>query len=411
MLTLQTSSRLALPEYPQHGLVTQQASPTCALSATISFPDRHEFETFLDNHTNALSADARPGMQLMQDESYDALVSRLRNKNARGNFYPRASLADKFFSLTADNPPRLIYRDKIVIRRSQIFSVLQEHHCSSSSRRMYASLRKTYCFIPRQVVNEYVRNCSLGGAKVSGRVSLGSSSFLCNNNIVSRSICPHTSLPSQFVAQVPTVAHSEVECRSTAPTPSPACLSQGFDLPTPGVTLPSLSATFSSIVRSRRRYLTPSPYRPDKPSSAPQIECPGSAYSYGIVRGTELFIHETLSDCEIKDDALLIHPSVVSCNTTSTSSSLSPAPKTPQPEFFPNDLPSPAFSDLSFIFASPRSPLASKTLPVPYSNEHDDDSDSDQELGASLDVYGVSDVSASSPQACIIEFVSVPSRK
>ncbi|KAK0463014.1 uncharacterized protein EV420DRAFT_1522263 [Desarmillaria tabescens] len=380
-----------LPESQQHELVARPASPTSALSGTVSFPDCRDFEIFLDNYANALSADARPGIQLMQDKSYDALVTRLRN-NARGNFYSRASLADKFFSLTAENPPRLIYKDQIVIRRSQIFSVLQEHHCPNSSRRMYASLRKTYCFIPRQVVNEYVRYCSLEGTKTFRRRSLRSSSFLCDNDIASLSTCPHPSLPSQSIALVPTAAQSEVEYRSTAPTPSPARLSQGFNLPTPGITLPSPSVAFSSIVRSRRRYLTPSPRRQDKVSSItePQNSCSRGAYSYGIVRGTELFIHETLSDCEAKDDALPIFPPTVSCNTTSTSSSLSPAPKTPQPELFSDDIPSPAFSDLSFIFASPRSPLASKTLPVPYSNEHDrDDSDSDLELGAPLDVYGV----------------------
>ncbi len=402
MLTLQISPRLDLPEYSQHGHIAQQASPTSAMSTTISLPDRCDFETFLDNYSNALSADARPGMQLMRDESYDALVSRLLNKTARGNLYSRASLADKFFSLTVDDPPRLTYKDQIVIRRSQIFSILQEHHFPSSSRRMYASLRKTYCFIPRQIVNEYVKYCSLGRTEFSGRRLLRSTSFLCDNNIASQSTCPHPSPPPQVTAPVSIVVQSEVEYRSTAPTPSPSRLSQGIVLPTPGITLRSPSASFSSIVRSRRQYLTPSPSRQNKPSSVtePQNECSRSDYSYGIVRGSELFIHESLSDRKIKDDALPIHPSAVSCGTISSSSSLSPALKTPQPEFFSNDLPSPAFSDLSFIFASPRSPLASKTLPVPYSNEHDDDdSNSDPELGASLDVYGVCEAFAISPRA------------
>ncbi|KAK0236712.1 hypothetical protein EDD85DRAFT_834575 [Armillaria nabsnona] len=401
MLSLQISPRPDFPEHPQHGLIAQQANPTSAMSATISFPDRCGFETFLNNYSNAFSADARPGIQLMQDESYDALVSRLLNKAARGNLYSRASLADKFFSLTADDPPRLTYKDQIVIRRSQIFSILQEHHCPSSSRRMYASLRKTYCFIPRQVVNEYVKYCSLGSTEFSGCRLLRSTSFLCDNNIASQSTCPHPSPPPQ-IAPVSIVVQSEVEYRSTAPTPSPTRLLQGFDLPTPGITLRSPSASFSSIVRSRRQYLTPSPSRQNKPSSItePQNECSRSDYSYGIVRGSELFIHESLSDRKIKDDALPIHPSAVSCGTMSSSSSLSPAPKTPQPEFFSNDLPSPAFSDLSFIFASPRSPLASKTLPVPYSNEHDDDdSNSDPELGAPLDVYGICEAFAISPRA------------
>ncbi|KAK0478842.1 hypothetical protein IW261DRAFT_1564909 [Armillaria novae-zelandiae] len=371
------------------------------MSATVSFPDRHDFEVFLDNYSNALSVEARPGMQLMQDESYDALVSRLLNKTARGNLYSRASLADKFFSVTVDDPPRLTYKDQVAIRRSEIFSILQEHYCPSS-RRMYANLRKTYCFIPRQVVNEYVKYCSLGRTEFSGRKFLRSTPFLCDNNTASQSTCPHPSPPPQVAAPVSTAMQSDAEYRSTAPTPSPTRLSQGFDLPTPGITLRSPSATFSSIVRSRRQCLTPSPSRQNKFSSLsePQNECSRSDYSYGIVRGSELFIPESLSDRKTKDDALPIHPSAVSCGTISSSSSLSPAPKTPPPDFSSNDLPSPAFSDLSFIFASPRSPLASKTLPVPYSNEHDDDnSNSDLELGTSLDVYPVCEAFAVSSQA------------
>ncbi|KAK0213585.1 hypothetical protein IW262DRAFT_317840 [Armillaria fumosa] len=392
MLTLQTSPRLDLPENPQHGLIAQQGSPISVMSATVSFPDRRDFEIFLDNYSNALSEDARPAMQLMRDESYDTLVSRLLNKTARGNLYSRASLADKFFSLTVDDPPRLTYKDQIVLRRSQIFSILQEHHCPSS-RRMYANLRKTYCFIPRQVVNEYVKYCSLGCTEFSGRRFLRSTSFLCDNNIASQ----HPSPPPQVAAPVSTALQSEAEYRSTAPTPSPTRLSQGFDLPTPGITLPSPSATYSSIVRSRRRCLTPSPSHHNKFSSisGPQNECSRSDYSYGIVRGSELFIPESHSDRKTKGTL-----SAVSCGTMSSSSSLSPAPKTPQPDFLPNDLPSPAFSDLSFIFASSRSPLASKTLPVPYSNEHDDDdSNSDLELGTSLDGYGVCEAFAILPQA------------
>ncbi|KAG7447182.1 uncharacterized protein BT62DRAFT_1004756 [Guyanagaster necrorhizus] len=380
MPIIHTSHRLSSLRQ-RHGLVVQQASTVSTTKSSIdpvSFPDRREFENFLDSYANSLSANARPGMQLMQDESYDVLVSRLLNKHSRGNFYSRASLADKFFSLTTDDPRRLVYRDKIVIKRSQIFSILQEHHCPCSSRRMYASMRKIYCFIPRQVVSKYVEYFSSGGAKVSGRRLLRSSSSLCDNDSVSLSTCLHLSPESQVTAPVPTVARSEVEYRSTALTPSPVHLSQGFDLPTPGITLPSPSTAFSSIVRSRRRYLTPSPYRQSKLSS---IVEPRSDYSFGIVRGTELFVHESLSDREIKDESLPIHPSAISCATVSTS--LSSAVETPQHEFnSSHNLPSPAFSDLSFIFASPRSPLASKTLPVPYSNEHDDDSNGGSELGA-----------------------------
>ncbi|KAK0497858.1 hypothetical protein EDD18DRAFT_1382178 [Armillaria luteobubalina] len=398
MLTLQISPRLDLAENPQHGLITHQGSP---ISATVSFPDRRDFEIFLDNYSNALSEDSRPGMQLMRDESYDALVSRLLSKTVRGNLYSRTSLADKFFSLTVDHPPRLTYKDQTVLRQSEIFSILQEHHCPSS-RRMYANLRKTYCFIPRQVVNEYVKYCSLGCTELSERKLLRSTTFLRDNNIASQSTCPHPSPPPQVAAPVSTAVQSEAEYRSTAPTPSPTRFSQSFDLLTPGITLRSPSATFSSIMRSRRHCLTPSPSRQNKFSSIsePQNECSRSDYSYGIVRGSELFIPESLSDRKIKDDALPIQPSAISCGTMSSSSSLSPAPKTPQPDFLPDDVPSPAFSDLSFIFASPRSPLASKTLPVPYSNEHDDDdSNGNLELGTSLDVYGGCETFAISPQA------------
>ncbi|KAK0189859.1 hypothetical protein F5146DRAFT_1139352 [Armillaria mellea] len=318
MLALQISSRPDLPEYSQHGLIAQQASPTSAMSATVSFPDRRDFETYLDNYSNALSADARPGIQLMRDDSYDVLVSRLLNKTPRGNLYSRASLADKFFSLTADEPPRLTYKDQIVIRRSKIFSILQEYHCPSSSRRMYTSLRKTYCFIPRQVVNEYVKYCSLERAEFPGHRFLRSTSSLRDNNIASQSIYSHPSPPPRIAASVSTVVQSDVDYRSTAPTPSPTRLSQGLGLPTPDFTLRSPPTTFSSIMHSRREYLTPSPSRQNMPSSIPdpQNGCSRSDYSYGIVRGSELFIHESLSDRKIRDDALPIHPSAISSSTS-----------------------------------------------------------------------------------------------